>query len=272
MNTPLLAALPATLGVLVMTAIAYAAHRGHESAGWIILGGAAAGALSLILAARSGRAAPREPRAESPGEAEAGPREREYAALVRGTADEVARRIDEVRMPLHVLLTAPFGELNENQEEMIGAARAAADALAEEVHLVSRLLDLESGHVRPDVAPIQPRDLLAPVLAAAGDRFQSAGAFLESDVAPALPAVRIDARLTREALSLILAQAAHEPGARTLLTARAARGGVILRIESSSLAPGARLPLAMRLLRLQGAEATPPAAGVLEVRLPAAAE
>lgn len=250
----LLAALPATLGLLVMTAVAYLGHRGHESAGWIILGGVAAGAASLILAPRGVRPAPRE---EPPRREEPGWRAREHTALLRDTADEVARRIDEVRMPLHVLLTAPFGELNENQEEMIGAARAATDALAERIRVVSRLLDLEGGS---DPAPIHPRDLLAPVLAAAS-------AILDVDIPPALPTVRIDAAIAREALALILGGLTHEPGARTRLSAHAAGSHVVLRIETSSPASEANLSLPSRLLRLQGAELTSPSAGTLELQM-----
>ncbi len=50
----------------------------------------------------------------------------DYATILSEAIAALSARIDEIRLPLHVLAENHFGELNDNQEEMIRAARAAA--------------------------------------------------------------------------------------------------------------------------------------------------
>lgn len=78
----------------------------------------------------------------------------------------MGRRLDQVRLPLHILHSSPFGELNENQEEMIGAAQAAAEVADEALSFIGRIVDLDAGRGRVSPEPVRVRDLLAPVLAA----------------------------------------------------------------------------------------------------------
>ena len=66
-------------------------------------------------------------------------RTREYAQLLATIADDTAKRLEQVRLPLHILLENRFGDLNENQEEMLGAARTAAEAA--DADLVSSAAD-----------------------------------------------------------------------------------------------------------------------------------
>ncbi|HEU0051992.1 MAG TPA: hypothetical protein VFQ39_02400, partial [Longimicrobium sp.] len=159
-------------------------------------------------------------------------------------------------LPLHILLSSPFGELNENQEEMIGAARAAADDADEALRFIGRVVELDAGRVTPRPERIRPRDLLAPVLAAVAPRLERAGAALETELPPLLPHLRVDPRLTREALSLVLDRLAAraKAGTRLRLAVEEAPGGLLIRIADASLHPGERFPLAERLLRLQGGE------------------
>jgi hypothetical protein len=74
----------------------------------------------------------------------------EHAALIARTAEELAARLDEVRLPLHILLSDHYGELNENQEEMLGAAQTAA---TEAAVVVARLRALIAGEAGDGVAP-----------------------------------------------------------------------------------------------------------------------
>lgn len=55
-------------------------------------------------------------------------REKEYTALVDDAVTATLLQLEEVRLPLHILLENRFGDLNENQEEMLGAARTAAES------------------------------------------------------------------------------------------------------------------------------------------------
>lgn len=84
---------------------------------------------------------------------DAGLDHREHAALIARTAAELAARLDDVRLPLHILLSDHFGELNENQEEMLGAAQAAA---TEAAAVIARLRALIAGDPGDGVAPRDP--------------------------------------------------------------------------------------------------------------------
>lgn len=293
--------LPAVLGVLAMAGLAYWGQRGRQIPEWLPGAGILAAVASLGMAWHNTRYVARRIEALSRRHsAESGPtvradeldsiertiaeserrgetREqaaealvREYAGLLADASATVGRKLDEVRLPLHILLSSPFGELNENQEEMIGAAQIAAEAADEELRFVRRIVELDSGRVESRPQPIRPRDLLAPVFAAFEWRLRQAGALLESELPSMLPHVQMDPQHAREALSLILDRLVGraEPGSVVRVEADARQGFVQLRIEEGSLTPQERFPLAQRLLRLQGAETTTPANGALEILLP----
>lgn len=294
------AVLPAVLGVLAMAGLAYWGQRGRQIPEWLLLAGILAAVASLLMAWRNTRYVARRiealyRRGERGGQDTGGDeldtieraiveaegrgvtREqaaealvREYAGLLADAARAVGRRLDEVRLPLHILLSSPFGELNENQEEMIGAAQTAAEAADEELRFVGRIVDLDAGRVESHPQAVRPHDLLTPVLAAIGSRLRQAGATLETDLPPMLPHVQVDPQHAREALSLILDRLAGRagPGSLVRVAADAREAIVHLRIEEGSLTPNERFPLAQRLLRLQGAETTAPANGALEILLP----
>ncbi len=295
-----LAVVPAVLGVLAMAALAYWGQRGRQVPEWLVLAGLAAAVVSLGLTWRNTRYVARRidalvrrdgtvesggadeldfiertmAEAQRSGESRGQAAEalvREYAGLLADTAAAVGRRLDEVRLPLHILLASPFGALNENQEEMISAAQAAADAAGEELRFVARIVELDAGQVEFRPQAIRPRDLLAPVLAAASPRIRQAGGTLETDLSPALPHVHVDPRHTREALSLLLDRLAARvgPGSHVRLGAEAGEGAVRLFIEDGSVRADEQFPLAERLLRLQNAPITMLADGALEIRLPA---
>ena len=131
-------------------------------------------------------------------------RAHDYALLLASIADVSARRLEEVRLPLHILLENHFGELNENQEEMLGAARAAAEAVDADLLSLRQIaaLDLGERPLRQDhMKPSDIIDALRPLLLSAAE---SAGVTIEFDVAPLLPAVTGDRALIQEALVTIL--------------------------------------------------------------------
>jgi signal transduction histidine kinase len=78
-------------------------------------------------------------------EAAAEARARQHDALLRDMVSELARSVDEIRLPLHILLENRFGDLNENQEEMLGAARAAAEATDERLRTVATTIAATDG-------------------------------------------------------------------------------------------------------------------------------
>jgi signal transduction histidine kinase len=124
----------------------------------------------------------------------------DYATLLVAIASGMADRLEEVRLPLHILLENRFGELNENQEEMLGAARVAAEAVDADVVQLRQLamLDLGADGMRRDRLKIS--ELIAairPTLVAAAE---GAGATIEIEVEPLLPPVTGDRVRLQEAL------------------------------------------------------------------------
>lgn len=286
-----LAVLPAVLGLLAMAGLAWWGRS--PVPGWVPPAGVLAALASLGMAWRSTRYVARRmealsrrrappagadrPVGRSP-LAEARAREAEalageYAGLLADVSATGGRRLEEVRMPLHILLASPFGELNENQEELIAAAQRAAEEADGALRMVGRIAELDAGRVERHPEPLRPRDLLAPVLAAAGPAMERARGTLHADLSPALPRVHVDPRQVREALSLVLHRVAAgaAPGDAARLTAEARGGAVHLRIEAASLRADEAFPLAGRLLRLQGGSLAVPRDGAVEIALPAAA-
>lgn len=134
-------------------------------------------------------------------------RAREYATLVRSTAESSVKELDEVRLPLHILLDNHFGELNENQEEMLGTASAAA----EEVEIaLARLrdiarLDLEEIALRRD--RVRLSDLvegIVPSLQLEGDKRDVT---VTANIATPLPPISGDRVRLQEALADLLQDA-----------------------------------------------------------------
>ena len=87
-------------------------------------------------------------------------RVKEYAVLLDETAATVRRQLDDARMALHILAEHHFGTLNENQEEMVEAARAGAAAAEGELSRLQEIAHIDSGalHVRRD--PLRVTELL----------------------------------------------------------------------------------------------------------------
>jgi signal transduction histidine kinase len=131
-------------------------------------------------------------------------RARDYARFLASIADASARRLEDVRLPLHILLENRFGELNENQEEMLGAARAAAEAVDADLLSLREIaaLDLGERTLRQDRMKLSELiDALRPLLMAAASQRAVA---LEFDITPLLPAITGDRALLQDALVTVL--------------------------------------------------------------------
>jgi signal transduction histidine kinase len=296
-----LAVIPAVLGVLAMAGLAWWGQRGRQIPEWILLPGILTAVVSLAMAWHSTRyvaqrveslsrrrAASSHPdaaadeldvlerritEAERHGETReqaAEARVREYAALLADASVVVGRALDEVRLPLHILLASPFGALNENQEEMIGAAQTAAEAADATLRAVRRVTELDAGRVESRPEPIRLPDLLAPVLAAVASRLERAGARLDIDIPPLLPPVRVDAGHAREALALVLDGVTRLAGtdARVRVAADARDEGVRVRVMDGAVRADEAFPLARRLLHLQGGSLGVTEGGAIEIILP----
>jgi signal transduction histidine kinase len=291
-----LAVLPAVLGTLLVGALAYWGAYHRSVPGWVLAVSGVAALLSLLLAWRNTRYVARrieslvgtrgmallERPSRAPDELDsleatvthlssavevaaadrrrerelAAERAREYATLLAETSADVSRQLDEVRLPLQILLDNHFGTLNENQEEMLGAARQAADAASLELGRLEQLGRLDAGTLQLRRDPVRLADLLdglAPVLRAEGSR---RGVEVELEVAPGLPRVAADRARLREAFDLLLRHVVRhaEPAARVRIAAeREGAGGVAITVDHGTTLPwGPEVALARRVLEAQG--------------------
>ncbi len=134
-------------------------------------------------------------------------RVRDYAQMVEQVASASAARMEEVRLPLHILLENHFGDLNENQEEMLGAARGAAEAMDADLVALRQIaeLDLGSRELRRD--RLLPGDILRALVPTLQAAAEAAGVTLRVDMEPLVPAIRADQPQLHDALATLLGDA-----------------------------------------------------------------
>ncbi len=279
-----LAVLPAVLGLVLVAALAYWGRYAHTAPELVVVLAAIAALLSLIVSWRNtryvvnrverlaGRGAAdsdeldyieatvaglsgeltrtREEALRREREAEA--RAGELEAVTEALTARFAARAQEAQLPLHILLSSPFGALNENQEEMLGAAMSAVDAIDGEVRDLQKLLQLHRGELSIVAQPTNLTELLRPTLAIAAARAERAQVQLRSSISDTAPRVIVDAVLAQEALTAILANAIAHTGLGGEVRVSAAEGErgrvciTIVRTPVSGNVDGAA-PLEMRL-------------------------
>ena len=160
----------------------------------------------------------------------------ELAALLSTATGAATNALDEIRLPLHILLENRFGDLNENQEEMLESAQAAAEEATALLRRLQLTADLDRGVVELRRDPVRVDDIvrnLLPTLESLGER---RNVRVVADLAPALPRVPADRTYLHEALSILL---------RSAVERTAERGEVHIQVES--------VPGAVRLSATHGA-------------------
>ncbi len=283
---------PAILGVLLIAGLFYWGQYAHEIPHVVLVVGSAAVLGSLLLAGINARFVAKRiehlastlPPANAPGDpdeldriahgvdrlssdvqsaaAERVSRERtleartrEYATLLAAIANDTAKRLEEIRLPLHILLENRFGDLNENQEEMLGAARAAAEAADADLVSLRQIAELDLGDqpLRHDrMKPSELADALRPMLVAAAE---SAGATIEMAVTPLLPPIAGDRARLQEALAVTLGDAVRQSarGARLSLVVDTGAPGLCMELSGvGDMAPSVRLSAAARVVQAHG--------------------
>lgn len=181
----------------------------------------------------------------------------DYASLLVAISDAMANRLADIRLPLHILLENRFGELNENQEEMLGAARSAADAVdAEMVHLRQiAALDLGEEVLRRD--SLKPADLVRSIQPMLAAEAESVPAVLEVEIEPLLPAVDGDrARLQDSLLTLCRATiAAATSGARLRVEVSARESSILITLSGAGRLPiSVQVAAAIRVVQAHGGQ------------------
>ncbi|MDE3172970.1 MAG: hypothetical protein KGN74_07850 [Gemmatimonadota bacterium] len=153
-------------------------------------------------------------------------------AIERGVHD-----LDEVRLPLHILLENQFGDLNDNQVELVGAARDAAETAAARLRRARDLLTLQPAQLRQE--PIRPADVLASLVASLQSRGAGRGVRVAADIAAPLPALRGDRIRLQEALSLVGAAClgATPDGGTLSIGAAAGEKDLVVAFEGGAIDP-----------------------------------
>lgn len=136
----------------------------------------------------------------------------EQATLLAATVRAVTAQMDEVRLPLHILLDARFGELNENQEELLVAARAAADGIDAAVRRLAVVADADRDALVVRTEPVAINDVVRAVLPMVRATADRRNARVDVAFEPALPRVWANRAALAEAIALVAGLAAERLG------------------------------------------------------------
>ena len=204
-------------------------------------------------------------------EAQAERRVKEYAGMLAAIATDSADRLEEVRIPLHILLENHFGDLNENQEEMLGAARNAAESVDGDLVSLRQIAELDLGTRELRRDRLLPGDLvrsLTPTLQAVADK---QNATLQVDFEPLLPAIRGDQPSLQDALAVLLGGALRSAtaGAELRVSARGETNAVRIEVRGGGIPEtSVRTTLAERVIRVSGGSVDRSPSGDLTIRFP----
>jgi len=277
----LLTLLPAFVGLLTVVGLAYWGQYQRQAPHFAVIAAAIALLTSVVLALRNAqylaqrieRLAGSEPgrsvdeldsiersverlqaevaaaHDESAREKQAARDARKDLSTLLSTASGAATAaLDEIRLPLHILLENRFGDLNENQEEMLGSAQTAAEEASALLRRLQLTADLDRGAVELRRDPVRVDDIvrgLLPTLQSLGER---RNVRVTAELLPALPRVPADRTYLHEALSLLLRGAVDRTadGAEVRIVVESVPGSVRLTATHGS---GALRPLDQALFR-----------------------
>lgn len=150
---------------------------------------------------------------------------KQQATMLAGVVSDTIAQLDQVRLPLQILLASPFGELNENQEELLRDARAAADAIDVALRRLGQVADIDRDALPVQRELVQINDVVRSVIPVARAAAERRGARTETVLEPGLPRVVADRARLAEALALFLADSAAKSDPSTSLRISTARAG-----------------------------------------------
>jgi signal transduction histidine kinase len=135
---------------------------------------------------------------------------REQATILAATIRGSLAQVDEVRLPLHILLDARFGDLNENQEELLVAARNGADEIDAALRRLAIVADADRDALELRREPVNLNDVLRAVLPMVRASAERRGARVDVRLEPALPRVWANRAALAEAIARITTTAAEQ--------------------------------------------------------------
>jgi signal transduction histidine kinase len=287
-----LGVIPSVVGLFTVAGLAYWGQYAHSAPQMVVWAAGAATVFSLAVAwwntryvaqrverLASGKGDEEvdeldviEQRVESLGEAataakadaaraaeDAGRRNIEYATLLAEAATSASKQLAEARLSLHVLQDNHFGELNDNQEEMIGAAREATEAAEVELNHLREIADIDRGALTLRRDLVKPGELIKSLLPILNAQATRQGVRILSELEPALPRVVGDRGRLQDALGLILKDAVRYAIPGTSVSIHAASEPTRIMIIVNHGSPHSYtgdVALADRLIAAQGGSVT----------------
>lgn len=198
----------------------------------------------------------------------------EYARLIAEAATSISTPLAEARLSLHVLQENHFGELNDNQEEMINAARMGVESAELELEHLRTIADLDRGKIVMDVQLVKAADIIRSLLPLLKSRADKKTVRVLSEIEPGLPRVSGDRAKLHDAFNLLLNDAVTYavPGTSLSIHASAEKSTVVIVINHGAPhSSTADLLLAQRLVAAQGGSVRADG-GATVVTLPQAAD
>ena len=186
---------------------------------------------------------------------DAGRRTKEYATLLAEAATSASKQLAEARLSLHVLQDNHFGELNDNQEEMIGAAREATEAAEVELNHLREIADIDRGALTLRRDLVKPGEIIRSLQPLLNAQATKQGVRILLELEPALPRVVGDRGRLQDALGLILKDAVRYALPGTSISVHAASEPSAVTIIVNHGSPHSYTgdaALADRLIRAQG--------------------
>jgi signal transduction histidine kinase len=288
-----LGVIPSVVGLFTVAGLAYWGQYKHTAPQLVVWAAAAATLLSLVVAWSNTRYVAHrverlasakggdeetdeldviEQRVELLGEAataakadaaraaeDAGRRTIEYATLLAEAATSASKQLAEARLSLHVLQDNRFGELNDNQEEMIGAAREATEAAEVELNHLREIADIDRGALALRRDLVKPGEIVRSLLPLLNAQATKQGVRILAELEPALPRVVGDRGRLQDALGLILKDAVRYAVPGTSVSVHASSQPSTVTIVVNHGSPHSYtgdVALADRLIRAQGGSVT----------------
>jgi len=287
-----LGVIPSVVGLFTVAGLAYWGQYHHTAPEMVVWAAGAATLISLVVAWRETRYVAHrverlaakggggevdeldviEQRVELLGEAataakadaaraaaDAGRRNIEYATLLAEAATSASKQLAEARLSLHVLQDNHFGELNDNQEEMIGAAREATEAAEVELNHLREIADIDRGALSLRRDLVKPGEIIRSLLPLLNAQATKQGVRILSELEPALPRVVGDRGRLQDALGLILKDAVRYAVPGTSVSVHASSQPATVTIVVNHSSPHSYtgdVALADRLIRAQGGSVT----------------
>ncbi len=214
----LLAVFPAIIALLSVLGLAYWGEYLHEIPWFLIPIGAIGAAVSFALAwgnirwlekrirrlEELERGLEQENIERKEAERIAASRATEYAVLLSDASSLVSQHLEEVRLPLHILLTTRFGDLTDSQEELLRTAQSSADIAHSTLQQLQQVADIDRGALTVSTESLRVSDIIESIVPALQAQASRDGVRFRIEADPAISRISGNHMRVRDALRFII--------------------------------------------------------------------